>query len=94
MPTVLVTVGSTLFDDLIHAFASKGEVIKALQDAKFDKVLLQYGKGCLPSINTSTEDLRVETFRYSDEIDALIAKSDLVISHAGECLVSVANRAI
>jgi UDP-N-acetylglucosamine transferase subunit ALG13 len=84
MPTVLVTVGSTLFDDLTHAFAPRGEVIKALQEAKFDKLLLQYGKGSLSSKDFNTGDLQVDVFRYSDEIDALIEQSDLVISHAGE----------
>ncbi|KAJ9120713.1 hypothetical protein QFC22_002644 [Naganishia vaughanmartiniae] len=91
MHTVLVTVGSTLFDDLTHAFSP--EVIKALKEAKFDKLVLQYGKGSLPSNNISTGDLQVDAFRYSDEIDALIAKSDLVISHAGAGSILTALRA-
>ncbi|KAJ9105473.1 hypothetical protein QFC21_001844 [Naganishia friedmannii] len=94
MSTVLVTVGSTLFDDLIHAFAPKGAVIKALKEAKFDKLLLQYGKGSSPVANISSGDLQVDVFRFSDDIDALIAKSDLVISHAGRKLIVVPNTSL
>ncbi|KAJ9112362.1 hypothetical protein QFC19_000782 [Naganishia cerealis] len=94
MPTVLVTVGSTLFDDLTLAFAPEGEVIKALKDAKFDKLLLQYGKGSLPLTELSTGgDLQTEAFRFSDEIDELIRKSDLVVSHAGSGSILTALRA-
>jgi UDP-N-acetylglucosamine transferase subunit ALG13 len=83
MPTALVTVGSTLFPDLIAAFDPSGEVFKALQDAHFDKLLVQYGNGSPPRTASVGGALQVDAFRFSDEIDTLIAKSDLVISHAG-----------
>jgi UDP-N-acetylglucosamine transferase subunit ALG13 len=83
MPTVLVTVGSTLFDDLINVFQPDGAVFKALEEAHLDKLIIQYGKGSPPR-KASGSKLRVEAFPFSDEIDKLIAESDLVISHAGE----------
>lgn len=83
MPTALVTIGSTLFDDLISVFEPGGAVFKALEDAHFERLIIQYGKGSSPRRSTGSK-LKVEAFPFSDEIDKLIAHSDLVISHAGE----------
>lgn len=83
MPTALVTVGSTLFPDLIAAFDAAGEVLEALQNAHFDKLLIQYGNGSPPRQSSEVGSLKVDAFRFSDEIDTLIAQSDLVVSHAG-----------
>ena len=82
MPTALVTVGSTLFEDLISVFEPGGALFKALEDAHFDKVIVQYGKGTPPRRATGS-NLKVEAFSFNDNIDKLIAESGLVISHAG-----------
>lgn len=87
MPTALITVGSTLFPDLVAALDPSGAVFKALEEAHFDKLLIQYGSGTPPPIASTTGKLQVNAFRYSDEIDTLIGESDLVISHAGSCII-------
>lgn len=89
MPTALVTVGSTLFPDLIAAFDPSGAVFKALEEAHFDKLLIQYGNGTPPPTPSATGKLQIYAFPFSDGIDRLIGESDLVISHAGSCNLSL-----
>lgn len=62
--------------------------MKALEDAHFDKVLVQYGRGRPPRTAAGSK-LDVGAFAFSDNIDKLIAESDLVISHAGELLCTI-----
>lgn len=86
MRTALITVGSTHFDDLIRAFEPEGAVFKALEEAHFERLILQYGKGTSPQTSSPSGRLQIDAFRFNDEIDKLVASSDLVISHAGESL--------
>ncbi|KAJ9114846.1 hypothetical protein QFC20_001217 [Naganishia adeliensis] len=93
MPTALVTVGSTLFPDLIAAFDPSGAVFQALEEGHFDKLLIQYGNGTPPPTPSATGKLQVDAFPFSDGIDRLIGESELVISHAGSGSILTALRA-
>ncbi|KAL6080679.1 UDP-N-acetylglucosamine transferase subunit ALG13 [Balamuthia mandrillaris] len=86
--TVLVTVGSTQFEELIKAVDTLG-FAEALIEQGFQRLLIQYGpKGqyephLLQGDSSLRGRLEVESFRMTAEFAAILASSDLVISHAG-----------
>lgn len=83
---LLVTVGTTKFDELIDAIAEP-RVVKALLDASYSNWRVQYGAAssivkdrlsALPS-----ESLLISAFDYRLSIEDDIEWADLVIGHAG-----------
>ena len=84
----VVTVGTTSFDDLVHAVCTE-DVIRALKRKGYDGLHVQIGRGSAPS---SVDKLRalaralsfsLEIYDYIDDFDAFLRASKLVISHAG-----------
>lgn len=78
--SVLITVGSTKFDNLIAQLAS---ISQALSKQGYDRVFVQHGKSPLP------EELPrnvARAFDYADNLSEYINQSDLVISHGGALL--------
>ncbi|XP_027748945.1 putative bifunctional UDP-N-acetylglucosamine transferase and deubiquitinase ALG13 [Empidonax traillii] len=83
MKSVLVTVGTTSFDELIAA-ARSPPALQALQSRGFQKVVLQVGRGAWqPPVPGGSAALEVEAFRFKDSLAEDLRSADLVISHAG-----------
>lgn len=83
---VFVTVGTTLFDDLIEVVNTK-KFHTALFNLGYKKLFIQYGNGSIvPSVPDSP--LEVDAFRYKTNLSSILSESSLVISHggAGTCM--------
>lgn len=80
--TVLVTVGSTLFQDLTNAVLER-ETLDILSDLGFTLVMVQYGSAVMPRTIQAPHGMTVKTEAYIKDLEALFATVDLIISHAG-----------
>ena len=95
-PTLLVTVGSTLFPALTDAVLS-GPILEILSD-RISTLRIQLGRANVPAHLQATlsdyqpgEDgcrgrlgkMEVDIMRYTDNFEGLVKGSDMVISHAG-----------
>ncbi|EIW85055.1 glycosyltransferase family 1 protein [Coniophora puteana RWD-64-598 SS2] len=87
--SVLVTVGSTRFDELLEAVMSE-EVCKALRKQGYKHLILQYGNSDAKPIRIfgDTEHfhahgLDIEAWKFKPSLRYNIEQADLVISHAG-----------
>lgn len=84
----LVTVGTTSFDELVHAVCTE-DVIRALKRKGYDGMHVQIGRGSAPASLDKLHALAralsfsLEIHNYIDDFDALLRASKLVISHAG-----------
>eukprot|EP00977_Amphora_coffeiformis_P027399 scaffold34609_cov146-Amphora_coffeaeformis.AAC.6 len=85
--TVFVTVGTTLFESLIQVMTNE-RVLEKLVQMGFSKLILQYGKGSVPTIPSSILPLEVEMYDFKDTLSADIQRADLIIGHAGAGTVS------
>ncbi|KAE9549426.1 hypothetical protein FO519_007359 [Halicephalobus sp. NKZ332] len=93
--TCFVTVGTTIFEDLITAVLSE-KTRKSLKKIGIDQVIIQCGSGLsitnfLPE-GLKAEDagcfvgedgLKIEFFRYKKSIQEEMKSADLIIGHAG-----------
>lgn len=95
---VLVTVGSTQFEDLLEVVDSAAfvETLVAMggpADKRYEALVVQYGPHAahaprhLPAL-TAAHGLTYRAFPISPAFPALLAQAALVISHAGTCLAS------
>lgn len=84
MSTVLVTVGTTKFDELIQA-VDKPDFIDAVRAKGYTSLVVQKGNGSYtPTLLTSnSQGISIECFDYQPNLGHIIASSDLIISHAG-----------
>lgn len=87
---LFVTVGSTRFDCLIESISNNNAFIKSLIKYKFDSITIQHGSGNAPTIPING-DINIKCLDYCDNINELLEKADLIITHAGagtllECL--------
>jgi len=81
MLTAMVTVGATApFDALLDAVLSV-DVLRALKDKGFSRLVVQAGDSRLPLFDPMGMDVAVWNFKPSLNEDIL--KADLIISHAG-----------
>ncbi len=80
--TVFVTVGTTSFDSLIWT-VTKNETLKVLKKLGFSRILLQIGRGEFQPPTGDKEGVKVEFYRYKDNIIEDMKNADFVISHAG-----------
>nr|CDS34467.1 UDP N acetylglucosamine transferase subunit [Hymenolepis microstoma]CUU97827.1 UDP N acetylglucosamine transferase subunit [Hymenolepis microstoma] len=83
---VFVTVGTTLFDDLIEVVDTK-KFHTALFNLGYKKIFIQYGNGSIvPSVPDSP--LEIDAFRFRTNLSSIFSQSSLVISHggAGTCM--------
>ena len=81
MKHVFVTVGSTLFDDLIKTVTS-APILQALNSMGYTSMQIQYGIGQAPSIPECTAGISITTFNLLPSLADAIAKADLIIGHA------------
>lgn len=81
---VLVTVGTTRFDALMHALENR-EVLEVLRTAwACGTLVVQHGSGCPPQRTCiELQGIRLEAFDYTDSLDEQQERADLIISHAG-----------
>lgn len=87
---LFVTVGSTRFDRLIESIFNNSALIKALIKYKFDSITVQHGSGDAPIIPIN-QGINIKCLDYCNDINELLKKADLIITHAGagtilECL--------
>ena len=96
---IFITVGTTLFNQLIETISSK-EFIHNItsKNRSYNELTIQYGKGNPPNIITrsSSEDdinesFLIESYKYKPSLQDDMISSSLIISHAGagsimECL--------
>ncbi|VDO03167.1 unnamed protein product [Rodentolepis nana] len=83
---VFVTVGTTLFEELIEVVDTK-KFHAALFNLGYKKLFIQYGNGnIVPSVSDSP--LEIDAFRYKANLSSIFSESSLVISHggAGTCM--------
>uniref|UniRef100_A0A8D8YJ68 UDP-N-acetylglucosamine transferase subunit ALG13 n=1 Tax=Cacopsylla melanoneura TaxID=428564 RepID=A0A8D8YJ68_9HEMI len=79
---VLVTVGTTNFDDLIDKTQSD-EVLQILKSKGCKKLIIQFGNGKIEPQVEHSDDFTVDSYDYKSSLADDIKSSDLVISHAG-----------
>ena len=93
MSQVLVTVGTTNFDDLIQSWDSN-VVFEWLKFHNFDSIIFQIGTGSyIPSIlndlslnasnSNKAKKLSVSWFRLVPNLNSIMDQSTLIVSHAG-----------
>nr|CAG4643647.1 EOG090X0KOU [Ilyocryptus agilis] len=78
---VFVTVGTTLFDDLI-SHALQPDTLQVLEARGYTHIKLQVGRGAEPVIPAST-NINISWYRLKESIISDFEESSLVISHAG-----------
>ncbi|XP_034505155.1 putative bifunctional UDP-N-acetylglucosamine transferase and deubiquitinase ALG13 isoform X2 [Ailuropoda melanoleuca] len=93
MKCVLVTVGTTSFDDLI-ACVSAHDTLQIIKGLGYSRLVLQIGRGKVVPEPFSTESFALDVYRYKDSLEEDLQKADLVISHAGagSCLETLEKR--
>jgi beta-1,4-N-acetylglucosaminyltransferase len=86
MKSLLVTVGTTEFEELIKNIDSI-QFLKKLNFFDFTKLYIQIGRGKYePKIlveNGYNNNISIEYFRFTDNLPDYIKKCDLIISHCG-----------
>ena len=95
-PTLLVTVGSTLFPNLTFSILTT-ESLDSLS-SHVSALRIQIGKGDIPvdlasqivvtgspagGMRGTYGDMEVDVLRYTDDFEGLVSSVDLVVSHAG-----------
>lgn len=86
-PSIFVTVGTTLFDDLIDTISSD-EILTLLQCVQCKLLKIQYGAGKPVDSDAIARaarqfSIQIECYDFKANILSDINASDLVISHAG-----------
>ncbi|KAK8814649.1 UDP-N-acetylglucosamine transferase subunit ALG13 [Blastocystis sp. ATCC 50177/Nand II] len=82
--TLLITVGTTGFDDLIAEVCSEG-VVRELVKQGFDSIIVQYGssKSVYSEAIFEKYNMHVTSKDYYASLDPLFSQVRLVIGHAG-----------
>lgn len=80
--TLFVTVGTTLFQPLVDAVCSK-EALEWIGSENFSHLVVQYGKGKCPSVQSSVSHLVVECYDFKPSLQADLNRADWIICHAG-----------
>lgn len=85
---VVLTVGSTRFTPLVHAFLAE-QSLEAIAALGVRTVLAQVGSSDLPSgwhqgKNEERYGLQVQVVRYMPELEEHVGTAELVVSHAGK----------
>ncbi|KAH8916800.1 glycosyltransferase family 1 protein [Atractiella rhizophila] len=81
MARCVVTVGTTAFTPLINAALSSA-VLSQLLRLGISELFVQHGQSPLPALSPPS-GLRIQTANFTNDIEAIVAESTLVISHAG-----------
>lgn len=78
--TVFVTVGTTLFQDLVDEITSQ-DALDSLRRLGCTKLVIQYGKGSPPSVKYSGID--IQSYDFKPSLLPAMKEADLIVSHAG-----------
>ena len=85
-PRILITVGTTEFDELIEVINSS-EFCRTIKLMGCQSIVVQFGRGQItPSklvANCKDVGIAVNEFRFASSMEPDILKASLVISHAG-----------
>mmetsp|Transcript_24930 Transcript_24930/g.47197 ORF Transcript_24930/g.47197 Transcript_24930/m.47197 type:complete len:171 (+) Transcript_24930:114-626(+) len=79
---VLVTVGTTSFDELV-AEVNSPSALKALANLGFDAISFQIGQSSYKPVFRADDPLKVSFFNLAPSMAAYFERASLVISHAG-----------
>lgn len=90
---VFITVGTTRFD-LLCEYIMKTSVLSALRKIGCKEVTFQIGNSDVEPGSYEKENVKLNLYRFKDNIQEDIKNSDLVISHAGagSCLETLGFR--
>ncbi|GAA5971143.1 hypothetical protein JCM8115_003073 [Rhodotorula mucilaginosa] len=85
--TCVLTVGSTRFDPLVHAFLS-ADSLASLAALGITTVVAQVGNSTLPKgykegSTTLPQGLELHVLRFATDLEEQVGQTDLVVSHAG-----------
>ena len=87
--TIFVTVGTTLFEDLMQA-ATTEMALDWMCQTGYTNLILQYGKGTIPSLpekysnnNPLASSLQIQMYAFKTSLADDMELSDLIVSHAG-----------
>ena len=81
--TVFVTVGTTLFEDLIDGVLSDTALDWMIANT-YTNLVLQYGKGRFPTFNYADRDeLDITLYDFRPSLERDMDSADLIICHAG-----------
>lgn len=79
---LFVTVGTTLFQPLIDAVASKAALDWMMANG-FTQLILQYGKGHPPQDLPSSSSFHTECYAFKPSLQEDMARADWIVCHAG-----------
>mmetsp|Transcript_36526 Transcript_36526/g.117106 ORF Transcript_36526/g.117106 Transcript_36526/m.117106 type:complete len:179 (+) Transcript_36526:23-559(+) len=82
-PGVLVTVGTTSFDALVAAAATR-EFAERLEESGYEWLRIQVGRGAAPPAGWDGEKpLERSWFRFTADMPGEMSRASLVVSHGG-----------
>lgn len=82
MPTIFVTVGTTLFEALIQAVTIR-EALEWMSQNGYTRLVVQYGKGAKPTIPEKAPPIQVDCYDFKASLADDMKEADLILSHAG-----------
>jgi beta-1,4-N-acetylglucosaminyltransferase len=88
---VFVTVGTTQFNTLVSAVASK-VALDWMVSCGFTSLTIQYGKGQPPSFDHNDWPIEVRAYDFAPSLEEDMHRADLIISHAGAGTIMEALR--
>jgi len=77
---VVVTVGTTRFDDLINTILTP-EILSTLSALNTTTLFIQHGASPLPHLPST--QIKIETLKYTTSMTREIQRAELIITHAG-----------
>ncbi|GAX17329.1 beta-1,4-N-acetylglucosaminyltransferase [Fistulifera solaris] len=88
--TILVTVGTTQFDDLVQCVTAD-QALQSMANLGYYRLVIQYGKGLRPSTISTKYEIEMICYDFKSSLQEDILQADLILSHAGagtvmECL--------
>jgi beta-1,4-N-acetylglucosaminyltransferase len=88
--TILVTVGTTQFDDLVQCMTAD-QALQSMANLGYHRLLIQYGKGLRPSNISTKYGMEMICYDFKSSLQEDMLQADLILSHAGagtlmECL--------
>lgn len=83
MRTLLVTVGSTKFDELIHVIEKDQINLRDfINKFRIEKIVIQHGKSPAPKM-FNFDNIQIVDYLKPDEMSKLLCESTVIISHGG-----------
>ncbi|XP_011501018.1 PREDICTED: UDP-N-acetylglucosamine transferase subunit ALG13 homolog [Ceratosolen solmsi marchali] len=80
---ILVTVGTTKFDELINTITTN-EVLQELNNQGYNELILQIGKtNFQPNCSSRCGFNNIKAFHLNSSLHEVMKSADLIISHAG-----------